>query len=102
MKKQRYLLPSIKDFVFFVDKKNHSEGYAMTKEEHERKNKILKDYDYKEENVPDDITIGAYKLSLVDDTNNSYDIYDIISKTEISFPINRIEWIFVYVSELKQ
>jgi hypothetical protein len=95
------LLPSTKDFVFFVDIRDKSQMYAITLEENQKELKIKENYDFQEKNVPDEFFVNAYKVEKVGEVNSSFDEYDIINYETIKFPINKIEWVFIRVTNDK-
>ena len=93
--KNRIILPDLETYVVFADTNNHEILYAITKEEQKKKIEIVRRYNNKEEEVPEEYTVKAYRMGMVENGDPYYSKYDIIDKNPIDLPINRIYWIWI-------
>lgn len=94
--KNRYILTSLDDYVVFTDVNDREVLCAITKEEQKRKMEIVRKYGYKDEDVPDEHTVKAYRMGMIENNDPYHDKYDIIDKVNtIDFPINKIYWVWI-------
>ncbi|MBL0329096.1 MAG: hypothetical protein IPP64_06700 [Bacteroidetes bacterium] len=98
--KNNLILTDIEKYVIFTDVNNKESIYAVTKEEQLKKEDAVEKYGSVDK-VPDELTIKASRLRLVDNTDLYYNKYDIIDNELIDFPINRYYWIFIQMIKTK-
>ncbi len=97
MMKNRLILPDLEKYVIFTDVQKQEDLYAITKEEQKRMKEIMTGYNNLVEEVPAELTVKAYRMGLVDNSDPYNNKYDIIAKEPIDFPIHRYYWIFIKI-----
>ena len=93
--KNRYILTDLEKYVVFTDVNDRDVLYAITKEEQQKKMEILSKYNFKEEDVPAEYLVKAYRMGQVANKFPNYENWDIVNTTPFDFPINRMYWTWI-------
>lgn len=97
MKKQ-IIFEADSNSIIFKDSESETSFYRMTEDVLQKKMEITAKYGRRELNVPDEFTIKVSPLRKVESKDNFTDIYRPSDNELIDFPINRIEWMLIRIT----
>lgn len=97
MGKQKEIQTDLEKYVIFKKDNDGDKLFAVSKKDHEVMLDVLRVFDMKPYDVPEEKTVPALKMGKVGEINANKDIYDIISDQIEYHPISSLEGIAIKI-----
>jgi len=97
-KKTRVIMADPNDYIFFTDKRNEGNLYAMTIEENEKVIKIREQFVNQTIDIPEEYLANVFPMDKTKEIDQYKDEYNITGNQTIEFPINQMNFIMIKYS----